>query len=44
MSAEELAKIFGVSAKTIKRDIARLKAEGKIRRVGSAKSGHWEVM
>jgi len=44
MRAEELAKIFGVSAKTIKRDIARLKAEGKIRRVGSAKSGHWEVM
>jgi len=39
----ELANILKVTDKTIKRDIAKLKKENKLIRVGSLKSGHWEV-
>ena len=39
----ELANILNVSDKTIKRDIAKLKQENKIARVGSLKSGYWEI-
>ncbi len=40
----ELADKLGVTDKTIKRDIAKLKNENKVVRVGSLKSGHWEVV
>jgi len=39
----ELANILGVVDKTIKRDIAKLKKENRLIRVGSLKSGYWEV-
>lgn len=38
-----LAKKIGVDHKTIKRDIAKLKALGLLKRIGPAKGGHWEV-
>ena len=44
LTAEELAAAFSVTAKTIKRDFAVLKNEGKIKRVGSDKTGYWEVI
>ena len=40
----ELADKLEVSDKTIKRDIAKLKSENKIVRVGSLKSGYWEIL
>jgi len=43
LSAGELAVIFSVTDKTIKRDFAALKEDGRIKRVGSFKTGHWEV-
>lgn len=43
LTAEELAVTFAVTAKTIKRDFTALKSEGRIKRVGSDKTGHWEV-
>ena len=39
----EIANILGVTDKTIKRDIVKLKKENYIQRVGSLKSGHWEA-
>ena len=39
-----LATQLHVSEKTIKRDIAKLKKEQKLQRVGSLKSGHWELL
>ena len=39
----ELAHKLDVTDKTVKRDIAKLKNENKIVRVGSLKSGHWEI-
>ncbi len=44
ITALELADKLGVTDKTIKRDIAKLKDEKRVVRVGSLKSGHWEVI
>jgi fido (protein-threonine AMPylation protein) len=44
LTAEELASVFSVTAKTIKRDFAALKNDGRIKRFGSDKAGHWEVI
>ena len=38
-----LASMLGVSEKTIKRDISAMQSAGLIKRVGSDKTGHWEV-
>jgi ATP-dependent DNA helicase RecG len=40
----ELAKLTYVSPDAIKQHLAKLKENGVIKRVGSTKSGHWEVM
>lgn len=44
ISVTQLSKMFGKSKTTMFRVIDRLKSEGKIRRVGSEKSGTWEVI
>lgn len=43
VTIEQLAQLCDVSSKTVNRDIAKLKDEGRVERVGSLKSGHWEV-
>ena len=40
---EEMAVIFAVSERTIDRDLSTLKKDGKIKRIGSKKTGHWEI-
>ena len=40
----ELAKNIGVSEDAIKQQLAKLKSEGIIQRVGSTKAGYWEVI
>ena len=44
LTAEELATTFFVTTKTIKRDFTILKNEGRIKRVGSDKTGYWKVI
>ena len=44
ITLSQIADILGVSSKTIKRDITKLKNENKIVRVGGLKGGHWEVL
>ncbi|GGY21311.1 cell filamentation protein Fic [Rhodanobacter panaciterrae] len=39
----ELAKLAGVSSRTIERNLQKLQGEGLLRRVGPAKGGHWEL-
>lgn len=43
VSIYELAKLVGVSRRTILRDIEILKTEGKLQRVGREKAGHWII-
>lgn len=40
----ELAKIVGISAKSIKENMKKLQAQGLIRRIGADKNGRWEVV
>ena len=39
----DLSAILGVTRRTIARDIAALKATGRLRRIGPDKGGHWEA-
>jgi ATP-dependent DNA helicase RecG len=43
MSIAEIATCLGKSDSAIERAIRKLKAEGKLKRVGADKGGHWEV-
>ena len=44
ITIKELQNILGVSESTLDRDVAMLKKQNKIKRVGSKKSGHWELL
>ncbi len=44
ITVEELARQCAVSAKTIKRDIDYLKNKNILKRIGSKKTGQWEIM
>ena len=44
VNTPNLASVLGVSEKTIKRDIAAMQSAGIIKRVGSDKTGHWEII
>lgn len=40
----ELARMTGITTRTIERNLQGLQAKGKLRRVGPDKGGHWEVI
>ncbi|MBI2266057.1 MAG: winged helix-turn-helix transcriptional regulator [Armatimonadetes bacterium] len=40
----DLAKVIGVSDRTIERNLKRLQEQGRLRRIGPDKGGHWEVV
>jgi len=39
----ELSNRIGVTERTIERNIRKLRKEGKLKRVGGAKGGHWKL-
>ena len=39
-----LAKAVGISSKGVEKQLAHLKREGLLRRIGPDKGGHWEVV
>jgi len=43
LAAKNLAGILGISPRAVEKQIAKLRDEGLLRRVGPAKGGHWEV-
>jgi predicted HTH transcriptional regulator len=43
ITVKELAKILSVTERTIYRQIDILKAENKIERAGSDKTGYWKI-
>lgn len=44
ISIKQLSKIFGKSKTSMFRIVDKLKADGKVRRYGSEKSGTWEAI
>ena len=43
-TAQKMALTLGVTDKTIKRHLKALREQGRLKRVGSDKAGHWEVI
>jgi predicted HTH transcriptional regulator len=43
-SAREVALALGLTPRAVEKQIAALKAAGRLRRIGSAKAGRWEVL
>ena len=43
-TAQKMALALGVTDKTIKRHLKALREQGRIKRIGSDKTGHWEVI
>ena len=44
MAAPELAEIVGISKRKIEQNVAILKRMGRLKRIGPAKGGHWEIV
>jgi ATP-dependent DNA helicase RecG len=44
ITSEELANILNINLRNTKKYLAKLKEQGKIKRVGSRKNGIWEVI
>jgi Fic family protein len=44
ITIKELVSILTVNEKTVKRDIEKLKGEGKVVRTGSSRKGEWQVL
>ena len=44
ITASELASQIGISSRAVEKHISNLKEAGKLNRIGSAKSGQWEVV
>lgn len=43
-SAKALAADLGISDRAVEKHLAKLKTEGRLKRVGPAKGGYWEVL
>ncbi|MBO7541210.1 MAG: winged helix-turn-helix transcriptional regulator [Bacteroidales bacterium] len=44
ITTQKMADNIGISRRAVAKAIAKLQAEGIIRRVGPDKGGHWEVI
>jgi len=44
ITINELAEIVGISPKGVEWQTTKLKKEGRIKRIGPDKGGHWEVI
>ena len=44
LSAASLAERIGITPKAVEKHIAKMKAEGILKRVGPDKGGHWQMI
>jgi len=44
ISAVQIAKLLNVTSRTVQREIEKLKKLNKLKRAGSEKGGHWEII
>ena len=44
LSAAALAERIGITPKAVEKHIAKMKAEGILKRIGPDKGGHWQVV
>ena len=43
ITGNQIASVIGITQRAVEKQLASLKEQGKIGRVGSKKAGHWEV-
>ncbi|MBN1561487.1 putative DNA binding domain-containing protein [candidate division KSB1 bacterium] len=43
-TAEEIAKVIGITSRAVEKNIAKLRENGIVKRIGSTKSGYWEII
>ncbi|MBZ0155646.1 MAG: putative DNA binding domain-containing protein [Alphaproteobacteria bacterium] len=43
MTIPELAKVLSISTRAVEKQVAKLRSEGRLRRIGPAKGGRWEA-
>jgi len=43
ITANQLASMFGITQRAVEKQLASLKEQGRIERVGSKRAGHWEI-
>jgi ATP-dependent DNA helicase RecG len=43
LAARELADLMGITPRAVEKQIAGLRKEGRLRRIGPTKGGRWEV-
>ena len=43
ITLDGIARLTGLSRRTVAREVESLKAEGRLKRIGSTRSGHWDV-
>lgn len=44
MTIPELAEALDITSRGVEKQIAKLRCEGRLRRIGPAKGGHWEIV
>lgn len=44
ITTEQLGGVLGITKRAVLKQVEKLKEQGRLRRVGPAKGGHWEVM
>ena len=44
MTISKLAEALAVTTRAIEKQLAKLQEQGRLRRVGPARGGHWEVL
>ena len=44
VSAKNIAKQLGLTSRAVEKQIAQLKANGRLKRIGPARGGYWEVI
>jgi len=44
ISAKQIAQLLKITSRTAQRDLDKLKRQNRIQRIGSVKSGHWDVL
>lgn len=44
ITAEELARELGITQRAVEKNLANLKRNGRIDRIGPDKGGHWEII
>jgi len=44
VTTERMGELLGISKRAVLKQIDKLKKQGRLRRVGAAKGGYWEVL